>query len=146
MSNIKHHKKGTRIYNIWIRMKVRCYNKNYDRYKDHGGRGIRICDEWKDDFTAFYNWAMNNSYRDDLSIDRIDNDGNYEPSNCRWVDRKTQCNNRRTNIFLTYNDKTQTIAQWCNELQIKESTVYTRHKRGFTDKECLFGRKRIYKK
>lgn len=142
MSNIKHGKKGTRIYNIWIRMKVRCYNKNYDRYKDHGGRGIVMCDEWKHDFMTFYNWAMDNGYKEGLTIDRIDNDGNYEPNNCRWSTPKQQCNNRRTNIYLTYEGKTQTIAQWAEELGVKDSTMHCRYYRGWPTKDILFGRKR----
>ena len=87
-TNIKHGKCNTRLYNIYCAMKNRCYNKNYKRYKDYGARGIVVCQEWKDDFMSFYNWAMDNSYRDDLTIDRIDVNGNYEPSNCKWSTAK----------------------------------------------------------
>lgn len=75
----------TRIHNIWKGMKNRCYNKSNHKYKYYGGRGITVCDEWKNNFKAFYEWAMSHGYRDDLTIDRIKNDGNYEPSNCQWL-------------------------------------------------------------
>lgn len=92
--NKKHGMRHTRLYRIWLNMKTRCHNPNYkesDRYME---RGISICSEWDDDFTKFYEWSMNNGYADNLTIDRINNDGNYEPSNCRWVTRSVQNRNR----------------------------------------------------
>jgi hypothetical protein len=77
---MKHGLKNTRLYKIWQQMKNRCLNPKGNRFKDYGARGITVCDEWKNDFKAFYDWAMSNGYSDDLTIDRIDNDGNYEPS------------------------------------------------------------------
>lgn len=133
----KHGKKGTKLYNTWLHMKTRCYNKNYNRYDDYGGRGITICDEWINDFKAFYDWSMSNGYKDNLTIDRIDVNGNYEPDNCRWADRKTQANNRRNNVYLTYNGKTKTISQWSRELNIPENTIRSRYYRNKTDIECL---------
>ena len=95
-SNSRHGQFGTRIYRIWCSMKSRCYNKNHKAYIDYGGRGITICAEWKDDFEVFYNWAVKNGYSDNLTIDRIDVDGNYEPSNCRWATSSVQRRNQRS--------------------------------------------------
>lgn len=82
------------LYNRWKGMKRRCYDKHFNQYKDYGGRGIQICEEWLYNFRAFYDWAMANGFSEELEIDRIDNDGNYEPSNCRWVTHLINCNNR----------------------------------------------------
>lgn len=126
MGERKHGLNETRIYKTWVRMKVRCYNQNHDRYKNYGGRGITVCDEWKNDFKKFYEWAMKNGYSDDLTIDRIDVNGNYEPSNCRWITNKEQCNNRRNNHFITYNGKTQTVSEWAEEIGLDYNTLLVR--------------------
>lgn len=142
MTAFKHGKYYTRIYRIYNDMKKRCYNHSMINYKNYGGRGIKVCDEWRNDFMNFYNWAMNNGYTDNLTIERIDVDGNYEPNNCKWITYKEQANNRRNNVHLTYAGKTQTMKQWAEELDIKYSTIVTRHRRGYNDKECLFGKSR----
>lgn len=95
----KHGASNHRLYNTWTNMKQRCYNPNSRDYKNYGERGISICEEWKNDFQAFYSWAMANGYKDNLTIDRIDVNGNYEPSNCRWVTMLVQRHNRRDAEF-----------------------------------------------
>lgn len=91
----KHNLRNTKLYAIWATMKQRCFNKMYKDYKYYGGRGITICDEWKDDVKAFYDWSMVNGYAEGLTIDRIDNDGDYSPDNCRWTTMKVQRENQR---------------------------------------------------
>lgn len=136
-----HRKSNTRLYIIWDYIKQRCYYNKNPNYKNYGERGIKVCDEWLNDFQAFYDWSINNGYRDCLTIDRIDVDGNYEPSNCRWVDNVTQQNNKRNTVYLSCNGKIQSIAQWSRELGIKQSTLYYRYHKGLTSYECLYNKK-----
>lgn len=111
--NATHGLSKSRMYYIWDSMVQRCYNPNNKSYNRYGSRGITMCDEWHNSFKSFNEWAMSNGYSANLSIDRIDNDGNYTPDNCRWVDFETQVNNRRTNIRIQHNGKDLTLAQWC---------------------------------
>lgn len=122
-THITHGLTNSRLYSIYKDIIKRCTNKNHSTYKNYGARGITICNEWKNDFMSFYNWAISNGYNDSLTIDRIDNNGNYEPNNCHWCDRITQANNTRRNHFLTFNGKTQTIAQWGRELNMNSAKI-----------------------
>lgn len=97
-NNVTHGKSKSRLYRIWNGMKTRCNNPNHETYKNYGARGITVCKEWSDSFEAFEKWALNNGYRKDLTIDRINNDGSYEPDNCRWADRFTQARNKRKSV------------------------------------------------
>ena len=101
-NRITHGKRKSRLYCVWSDMKNRCYNPKIHNYHRYGGRGITICDEWRNDFQAFYEWAMANGYDENApymqcTIDRIDNDKGYSPDNCRWVDMKVQNNNKSNN-------------------------------------------------
>lgn len=119
-----HGMSNTRIYQSWSSMKKRCLNTNDPAYKDYGGRGIKVCEEWLD-FEKFYQ-DMKNGYDDRLMLDRIDNDGGYCPKNCRWATRTKQNNNTRRNRYLTYEGKTQTLSQWAREIGVKRSTLAQR--------------------
>ena len=126
---ITHGESNTKLFKKWQSMKNRCYCKTSSRYENYGGRGIKVCDEWISSFEPFRDWALANGYRDDLTIDRIDVNGNYEPSNCRWITNKEQQNNRTSNLFLTFNGKTQTLTQWAEETGINEMALRSRIKK-----------------
>ena len=125
----KHGLTDTRLFRIWTNVKTRCYNKKSKFYKNYGGRGIVICNEWKNNFNSFYNWAMSNGYQDDLTIDRIDVNENYEPSNCRWVDIKTQQRNRGNNYLIKYNGEEHCVTEWGRILGINYGTILYRLKK-----------------
>lgn len=135
----KHYMSGTRIYSIWQNMKSRCYNVHDARYCLYGGRGITMCEEWKNGFEHFMKWANENGYSDTLTIDRIDNNGNYEPENCRWTDAKTQCNNRSTNINIRIGNTTKTLSEWCEIFNVDTKKVLARyHRNEFIGIDDLF--------
>ena len=121
-----HHGSYEKLYKIRIQIIDRCYNPKNKRYKDYGGRGITVCDEWRNDYTSFKQWAIESGYQDGLTIDREDNNGNYEPNNCRWVSNKVQSNNMRRNRLIEFNGKTQTVSQWADEVGLKYDTLYGR--------------------
>lgn len=133
----KHGKVNTRIYNIWSSMKKRCYLKTHMHYKNYGGRGIKVCKEWKDDFMSFYNWAMNNGYKEGLTIDRIDSDKDYCPENCRWMTYKEQQNNKRNNRIIIYKNKEYTISQLANEKNIKYDILLYRINKGWNLEDAV---------
>lgn len=110
-----HGESHTRLYGIWAGIKSRCYGPYMQDYKNYGGRGITMCDEWRNSYIAFRDWALSHGYTDDLTIDRIDVNGNYEPQNCRWITIKEQCNNTRVNRYLTLDGVTKTKTQWSEE-------------------------------
>lgn len=130
-------KDRSRIYNIWSNMKKRCENTSCEDYHNYGGRGIEVCDEWHD-FDNFYQWAYGNGYSDDLTIDRIDVNGNYCPSNCRWVTWKDQANNQRKTIKVTIDGITHSLKEWCEMLGVNYSTVQNRRRMGMDIYEALF--------
>ena len=108
----KHGGRKTRLYRIWDNMKSRCSNPTKGNYKEYGGRGIKVCEEWLHDFAAFRDWALANGYDDALTIDRIDNDKGYSPDNCRWITQAEQNRNQRTNHMVTYHGETKAIREW----------------------------------
>lgn len=122
---VKHGLSNSRLYRIWRGIINRCENPNRKAYPRYGGRGIKMCDEWRD-FINFYDWAIANGYQDNLTIDRIDNNGNYEPLNCRWATVKEQCRNQRTNRLITINGETKCLKEWCEIYKISYKTVHAR--------------------
>ncbi len=118
-------------------MKYRCYNPKSQYYYRYGARDIKVCDEWLNDFKAFYDWSMANGYRDNLTIDRIDVNGNYEPSNCRWVSQKMQQNNRSNNRLITYNNETHTISEWAEICNISQACLRHRIERNWNIEKAL---------
>lgn len=128
---------GTRLNRIYHGMKSRCYNPNNEKYKDYGGRGITVCDEWKNDFQAFYDWAMSNGYKENLTIDRINVDGNYEPSNCRWADNITQSYNKRNTLKLFFNGEERSVREWSEITGLSMAAIRSRLQRGWSVVETL---------
>lgn len=129
-SRAKHGQAKTRLYHIWIGMKSRCKDVSNPIYKYYGGRGIRICKEWEDNFDEFSKWAASNGYLDSLSIDRIDVNGNYEPSNCRWADSKTQSRNKTDNVYVRHNGIEMTLMDASIESGICYATLRARYHKG----------------
>lgn len=122
-NKIIHGKSYERIYSVWHHMIERCENKNSNRYSDYGGRGIKVCEEWHDAST-FIEWAFNNGYSDNLQLDRIDTNGDYEPKNCRFVTCSENNRNKRNNHNLTIDGETMTVTEWAEKSCIKRKTIY----------------------
>lgn len=134
----KHGRSDTRLYGIWTNMKTRCYNSKSKAFKDYGARGITICAEWKNDFQAFYDWAMANGYADSLTIDRIENDKGYSPENCRWATAKEQSNNKRSNHQIVCDGEAHTISEWADITGIQYHTIKQRvNKLGWEAEKAL---------
>lgn len=133
--NTKHGMFGTRIYRIWSGMMTRCTNENAINYADYGGRGIKVCDAWQQ-FENFYA-DMCDGYRDDLSLDRIDGDGDYRPDNCRWETATRQQRNRRNTVFIELNGRRQSLADWADETGIPAGTLSERLRRGWSAERAL---------
>lgn len=126
-------------HSIWCQIKGRCYNKNSPAYSYYGGRGIKVCDRWRDSFEAFFH-DMGDRPSGNHSIDRIDNDGDYTPENCRWATPYMQANNARSNVRITYQGETHTVTQWARKLAVSPQTIFSRIRYGWTDPEKLLGK------
>lgn len=138
-ANLKHGMIDTPVYKEWENMKARCYTKSSSRFNRYGARGIIVCDRWRNSFEAFYADVsiLPNFGKEGYSLNRIDNDGNYEPNNVEWADKITQANNTSTNHYLTYSGKTQTIAQWAREYNIGSATLLYRVNAGWNIERAL---------
>ena len=132
-----HHETGTRLYQIWFHMKRRTTNVNDREYSYYGGRGITICDEWLS-YEPFRDWALQNGYSAELSIDRIDNNKGYCPENCRWTTQKVQSNNTRKNRIIECDGTSHTLAEWGDITGINATTIAYRIKKGMTVRDALF--------
>jgi len=121
----------TKFYKVWSSMKSRCSNPTDKAYCNYGGRGISVCEEWQT-FEPFREWAMANGYREGLTIERINNDGNYEPGNCKWIPKGLQSDNTRRCVFITLNGQTLNMKQWAKELGIPYSVIQHRIYRGWS--------------
>ena len=129
--NTIHGQAKTKLYSVWKNIRRRCYNTNDKSYNRYGGRGIGVCEEWKDSFQSFYDWAYANGYDNnakygECTLDRIDTNGDYCPANCRWVSLKEQANNRQSNVLITYNGKTDTMSNWAREIEIEYTCLFSR--------------------
>lgn len=127
----------SRLYHIWIGMRSRCNSPKSDAYKNYGGRGIRVCDEWNNDFEIFQRWAIENGYASDLTIDRIDVDGDYEPLNCRWITRDEQAKNKRNNNSICIDGDERIIADWERIIGGSQGVIYHRLKSGWTEEKAI---------
>lgn len=133
----KHGMNGTRIYREWCHMRERCNSPNHKSYKHYGGKGIKVCIEWQKEFKPFYEWAMENGYNDNLTLDRINTDGNYEPKNCRWITNLEQQRNKGNNRYLEINGIIKTVSEWATISNLDRHTIYYRLDKGETGIQVL---------
>lgn len=133
----KHGQTNTHLFRVWSHMKERCEREKHPHFKDYGGRGISVCAEWKE-FLSFKAWAERSGYQSGLTIDRIDTNGNYEPSNCRWATQKEQQNNKRSNHKVEYNGEIHNLSEWADMLGIGRTTLRERLKCGWPIERALF--------
>lgn len=125
---VTHGMRKSKLYEVWRTMKKRCEKPGFPYYERYGGRGIKICEEWQDK-SNFFDWAMQNGYEEGLQIDRIDNDGDYCPENCRWVTPKVNSRNTCRTVFITYRGETKSLQEWAEIMGIHPETLRSRHKR-----------------
>ena len=143
-SMVDEHPFSGRLYSIWAGMRQRCSNKEASGYKNYGGRGIKVCEEWQESYFNFERWARDNGYNNSLTIDRINNNGDYTPENCRWATKTQQQNNRRNNRLICVKGKKMTIAEAADKYGIPRSKAYQRINGGWTGDEMVSG-KRVQK-
>jgi len=127
--NHKHKGSYTALHHTWMRMRQRCNNPDNKRYENYGGRGIKVCDDWDSDFETFRTWAQNNGYHEGLSIERINVDGNYEPTNCTWIPMEEQAVNRTSTVWVEFQGETLNLKQWAEKLNINYGTLAARYRR-----------------
>ena len=132
-----HKESRSRLYRVWIGMKGRCNNCKNKTYSYYGGRGIKVCQDWDESYALFRDWALANGYQENLTIDRIDVNGNYCPENCRWVSMKVQMNNTRANRRITLNGETKTMAEWSESTGLSYETIRNRTIKGKPADEVL---------
>ena len=143
--NTTHGKTHTRLYRVWRSMRTRCEDEAANNYMGYGGRGIKVCKEWRDDFGAFYRWAMQNGYnenakRGETTIDRIDNDKGYSPNNCRVVNLKVQANNRRNTRFFVHNGERKSLREWAEHYGRNRNAFYRLLDYEIDKRMCLYDR------
>lgn len=131
----------SKLYYLWCGMNSRCNYKKNRNYKNYGARGIKVCNEWKD-FKKFKEWALNNNYQENVkrgqcTLDRIDNNKNYEPNNCRFITNKQQCNNKRNNIVVKYKNEEHTLKEWCEILKLKYQTILRKYHNNWNVKDMF---------
>lgn len=135
--NKTHGASYTLLYSVWTSMRQRCLSSGHRAFPNYGGRGIEVCEEWRESFEAFRDWSIAGGYAIGLTLDRIDNDGPYSPPNCRWSTRAEQNRNQRRTVYLTVNGETKTRAEWAEDVGVLPATIHQRLKRGWTPEAAL---------